>query len=484
VLKKQRLLEKEHRNVVLEIERACRCIFSVGGLLCKVVLQLLITFEVNMKKLLLTTTALITLVAAVADAAPKKAKKAAKAEMATMEHEEMHKHHAHFKVDLHGRQEFNLAARSVKKEYMYGDDVVRNKNGYLTSNQKNFAFDSNTKVNLEVSAHSNNGLKYGANVALKPAGNAKNRNFSSMDNTFLFLEGGFGRVEAGSNFSAVTMMELGAHSVATATGGVSGYWGDYANVVTPGTGADKSENYILTGRNTVYRSALANDTGMKSTLVGTESARKVTYMSPKYSGVQLGFSYTPDQANNGAFNAGAPVTGLTSINEGRLKNVFGVVLGYDHKLSGVDFAGEAHYQGGKNTSVVAANNLSEWGVGAKVAKGPMSLAASYDNANKSNTLKTDVGQKNYYWTVGVGYEMDKLAASVTYLNGNQGDKTDPAAHNMSKTSAWSVGLDYMLASGLKTYAEFTAYNLKNAKIQGANPANKGNVFLVGGVVKF
>ena len=211
-----------------------------------------------MKKLLLTTTALISLVAAVADAAPKKAKKAVKAEAAVEKEHEMHKHHAHFKVDLHGRQEFNLAARSVKKDYMFGNkatyDVrVRNENGYLTSNQKNFAFDSNTKVNMDVSAHADNGLKYGANVALKPVGNVKNRNFSSMDNTFLFLEGGFGRVEAGSNFSSVTMMELGAHSVATATGGVSGYWGDYANVVTPGTGADQSDAFILTGRNSVYR---------------------------------------------------------------------------------------------------------------------------------------------------------------------------------------------------------------------------------------
>ena len=450
-----------------------------------------------MKKLLLTTTALISLVAAVADAAPKKAKKAVKAEAAVEKEHEMHKHHAHFKVDLHGRQEFNLAARSVKKDDMFGnkatDDVrVRNENGYLTSNQKNFAFDSNTKVNMEVSAHADNGLKYGANVALKPVGNVKNRNFSSMDNTFLFLEGGFGRVEAGSNFSSVTMMELGAHSVATATGGVSGYWGDYANVVTPGTGADQSDAFILTGRNSVYRESLANSNvhASGSGVLGGESARKVTYMTPKYSGVQLGVSYTPDQANNGAFNPQTPVDGLTSANDMRLKNVFGVVLGYDHKVSGMDFAGEVHYQGGKNTGSVenklAYNNLSEWGVGGKVAKGPISLAASYDSANKSNALKTATGTKNYYWTVGVGYEMNKLAASVTYLNGQQGNKlvADAPSYNMSKTSAWSVGVDYMLASGLKTYAEFTAYSLKNAALQGTKyPANKGNVFLAGAVVK-
>lgn len=429
-----------------------------------------------MKNLLLTTTALITLVAAVADAAPKKAKKAAKAEVATEEHV-MHKHHTNFKVDLHGRQEFNLAARSVKSDYMKGDGTATNANGYLTKNQKNFAFDSNTKISLDVSAHADNGLKYGANVALKSLGNAQNRNFSNMDNTFLYLEGGFGHLEAGSNFSAVTMMELGAHSVATGTGGVSGYWADYANVVSPTDGENVTGDFILMGRNSVYRD------GMLGT--SSESARKITYMSPKYSGLQLGFSYTPDQSNKGS---AAAQTMAASQDASPLKNVFGVVLGFDHKMSGADLAAEAHYQGGKNTSTTATNNLSEWGIGAKVAKGPFSIAASYDDARKSDTLKSDKGQKNNYWTVGIGYEMNKLAASVTYLNGNKGDKNATTNSNMSKTSAWSVGVDYMLATGLKTYAEFTAYNLKNAALQNPTgksyPANRGNVFLAGAVVKF
>lgn len=444
-----------------------------------------------MKNLLLTTTALITLVAGVADAAPKKAKKAAKAEMA-VEHEHSMNKHTNFKVDLHGRQEFNLAVRSVKADYMYGDSAT-NANGYLTKNQKNFAFDSNTKVSLDVSAHAENGLKYGANVALKPAGNAKSRNFSNMDNTYLYLDGGFGHLEAGSNFSAVTMMELGAHSVATGTGGVSGYWADYANVVTPGSttdgvnsnnaGNDVSSSFILVGRNTLYRDSLLGSS--------TESSRKLTYMSPKYSGLQLGLSYTPDQSNLGTANPKALTTDTTSSKD--LKNVFGVVLAYDHKMSGVDFAGEVHYQGGKNTAMsgtTATHNLSEWGLGAKVARGPFSLAASYDDARKSNTLKTATGQKNNYWTVGAAYEMNKLAASLTYLNGQKGNKNVAANNYMSKTSAWSVGVDYMLASGLKTYAEFTAYSLKNANLQNTTTAgksyaaNRGNMFLAGAVVKF
>jgi predicted porin len=392
-------------------------------------------------------------------------------------------------MDLHGRQEFNVASRSVKKEYMQaGTGSALNTGGYLTKNQKNFAFDSNTKLSLEVAAHADNGLKYGANLAMKPGGNAKSRNFSNMDNTYLFLEGGFGRLEAGSNFSAVTMMELGAHSVATATGGVSGYWSDYANIVTPGkttnnivstgAGLDATADVILIGRNSLYRDGLLSSS--------SESSRKVTYMSPKYSGLQLGFSYTPDQSNKGMNGAKNKVTETYSDND--LKNVFGAVLGYDHKMSGVDFAGEVHYQGGKNTKTPATNNLSEWGVGAKVAKGPFSVAASYDDAGKSNTDKTDKSVKNNYWTVGLGYEMNQLAASVTYLNGQKGNKNDAPYNSMSKTSAWSVGVDYMLASGLKTYAEFTAYSLKNAFVQNPTgtvyPANKGNVFLAGAVVKF
>jgi outer membrane protein OmpU len=424
-----------------------------------------------MKKLLLTTTALITLVAVGAEAAPKKAKHKAhaKVEHKASAHEHEHKHHSSFKVDLHGRQEFNLAVRSVKKDYDKGLNE-----GKLTTGQKNFGFDSNTKVSLEVSSVADNGLKYGANIALAPNAKQNNRNFSGMDKTFLFMEGGFGRLEAGSNYSVSTLMEIGAHSVAAGTGGASdGYWSDYANIVKPVDGTDVSTVFTLSGRNYLYRNLTDSQTL-------TESARKISFMSPRFSGLQLGLSYTPDQDNNGSNFV------RNDTNEFNMKNVFGVALNYDHKMSGMDFSGTVFYNGGKNT-VTTQENLSEWGVGAKVAKGPLSFAASYDDAKKTNQIKTEaaVDGKNRLWTVGVGYEMNKLTASLTFMSAKAGDKFNAVTNNMSKTTAWSVGLDYMIASGLKTYAEYTQFTLKNPLLQAPSyEANKGSVFLAGAVVKF
>ena len=426
-----------------------------------------------MKKLLLTTTALITLVATGAQAAPKShAKKDLKVEHKAMvehDHDHMHKHSA-FKVDLHGRYETLMAVRNVKKEYLAGTN-----NGYLTPNQKNFGFDSNAKVNLEVSSVAENGLKYGANLSVTPDSRELNRNFSSMDKTFLFMEGGFGRLEAGSNYSVSTLMEIGAHSVAAATGGASdGYGRNYLNLVSPKDGTDATSSYTTQGRNFLYRGLVGDGTN-------NESARKVSFMSPRFSGLLLGISYTPDADNSGSTDP-KTATGDTTT---KLKNVFSVALNYDYKMSGMDITSTLMYNSGKSSDTTK-NKLSEWGIGAKVSKGPLSVAASYDDAKKSSSLKTAKKPKNSFWTLGAGYEMGKLTTSLTYMSAKLGDSgVNPS--NSSKTTAWSVGVDYMLASGLKTYAEFTQFTLKNKTVQNTTPkapSNKATAFMAGAVVKF
>jgi hypothetical protein len=219
-------------------------------------------------------------------------------------------------------------------------------------------------------------------------------------------------------------------------------------------------------------------------------------------GLQVGVSYLPDQINRGqGFSAGAPNPvgpDRTDLNAGQSDNIWAGGINYDNKFGDFGVAVAATGEWGK-AQAAGYEDLKAWNAGAKASYMGFSLAGSYGDWGKSNTLTAANSKKTYYWDLGAAYEYGPFGASVTYLyssvdcghiaqtnvgaagvgiNGNCA-ATDVGGKN--KFDSVSTGVDYKLAPGLTPYAEVTWYD-ENA-VTNAND-NKGYVVIVGTQLNF
>ena len=427
---------------------------------------------------------------------------------------------AEVSVKLHGKYEFQAGTRSQKSTYidqMYpigapinsAQTTFRPGFGNQTKNQKNAQFYSKARVGVLVEGKTDHGLKYGANVMLSPRTTDTSKwEGKGEEKSYLFAEHHFGKVELGSNYAVDSMMNIGAESIACATGGASnGDWNLYfksnGNDSTGNT-SGLSMNPITSGVSYMYRTL---DNRYQ------EGPRKVSYMTPMYDGFRLGASYTPDP-NNIGYN------GVTNPNIGDFvsaKNIVSLAGTYEKQVSGLDFALSASYNFSGVANSANVNKLSEYAVGVKIGKGAFAVAGSYGDAGKSLRAKgLAYKPKQNYYTAGISYSMDKFGASLTYLGSRNTEEnysgysgisgTAPTLSDsnptgsITKLNAYSLGVDYMVASGLKTYAEVTFVSVSNPAVQNslsnityaagnanknpAAPKNNGTVIIAGAVVRF
>jgi hypothetical protein len=357
------------------------------------------------------------------------------------------------------------------------------------------AFRSDTQVDFKIDGKSDNGLGYGGEVDLlaDTSADVQGRGVNASK-TFIYADGMWGRFELGSNVGADGTMKVDAGTIARATGGINGDWNYFANAgdqflaqaaLPLGYGATGAGNNDFTGDHT------------------EENIDKVTYYTPRFSGFQLGASYLPDQTNRG--QGGAPVTNgfgqqigpmgpnRTDTNAGLAQNIFTGGINYDNKFGDVGIALAATGEYGK-AQVTGYDSLAAWNAGGKISYMGFSLAGSYGDWGKSNTLKADDSKDTWYWDVGGAYEYGPFGVSVTYLNsqfdcgtsfgvGDAGANTDCQSIGKNKFDNVSVGTDYKLAPGLTPYAEVSWYDEK-ADVLASDDRNKGVLGIVGTQLNF
>ena len=295
----------------------------------------------------------------------------------------------------------------------------------------------------------------------------------------IYMDTDAGSVHLGGNFAASKLMQRDASNIASGTGGVDGDWTNFAY-----TGNDQFVTSVDTLTNRMDYNG--------------EGARKITYMSPRISGLQLGVSFTPDMNNNGAKKAndlsgdytvsidGVP-TAVTIVKDQfdgstvYVRNLWSAGLSFKHDMNGVvlDLAAVADKGKATNNNAVELNDLQTFSVGGTVATNGFSFAASYHQDGKSlqtKSLTNATKFKSYWWTLGAAYENGPMSTSLTYLQGEKGFD-----NNRTKTQIVSLGADYEVAAGLKPFAEVT---MVTNKFDDKSAKAKATVFLLGTKVKF
>jgi len=405
-----------------------------------------------MKNILLTTTALATLLTGVASAY---VEKSIEKPMKDSKGLTVSVGSKGLTVSVGGSFEAQAGARSQKKAYTTATDDA--KNSYvqgITPGNKNVGFDTVAAIHATVKNKTAEGTTYGAQIGvLATTQGQKSAGKSSLDRTFLFVENdSMGRFEVGSQDGVANKMRTGADNVARATGGVDGDWSNY--VVLKNLNNDNFLNFIQSP--TTY---LTNYQMSGSEVVrGDEKSRKINYYTPVYNGFQVGLTYTPDARNSGqdkifelnqkgykdptaknAISGGVSWTGKFKKNQSLEVSVVGETS--TMQVSPADKAAGNKY-----------HNARSMIVGAQYGYEDFSLAASYGNQGKSGFAKNTPGLKGgSFWTLGAAYVQGPIAASVTYMNSKL---------NKNTMDLISLGVDYQVAPGLLPYVEVTYFSAK------------------------
>ena len=375
------------------------------------------------------------------------------------------------KVTLGGFSNFQAGYTSNDADVVESDD------------ERSFAFRNDNEISIHVDGKSDSGLGYGAVIDFEADITGDNDQFhgtpaaddinqGNTTRTFTYLEGGWGRVELGGNKGAAATMRVDASTLAVATGGINGDWRHF--VQPNGTTINAAaENYISTSK-------LQTEHGGVD-FVGDESTyntTKVTYYTPRFSGFQVGASYSPDIDNVGQF--------AQRIDDDTYGDIFNLGLGYEGSFSGVKFAASATGEWADDESG-AADDIQGFNIGALAGWNAFSIAASYGDwsegaftvASPSTDTLIDTNLSDVdgdYWTLGLGYDAGAIGLSATYI-----DSSLEVGTTENDFSNLVLGADYKLAPGLTTYAEVAFYDFD---AETAANQNEGTTVLVGTQVAY
>ena len=328
----------------------------------------------------------------------------------------------------------------------------------LDAAQRSQGFRNDSEVSVRVDGKSDSGLGYGAVIDLEADVTADaNGEGLNASRTYIYLDGGWGRFELGSNQGSAATMAIDADNIAVATGGINGAWHYFAN--HPGIG------YISTPE-----LPAEHGTVLAAGSESTDNNNKITYYSPRFSGFQLGVSYAPDLTDKGQTVTRTDVGASAG-------DVFDLALNWEGNwdMVSIGLAATGTFADGDTGT----EDINAWNVGGMLGYKGFSLAASYGDWDDSLRAVGGTNDDADYWTLGVAYEGGPWGVSATYMDSDY--ESGVAGGGSNDFDNLVIGADYKLAPGLTPYAEVSFYDYDAA---GTASDNDGTVFILGTQLAF
>ena len=303
------------------------------------------------------------------------------------------------------------------------------------------------KIKLDVTGTADNGLNYGFMIKI----NANTTDDKVADEVRLQFSGGWGTLQMGDDDGAEDVMNFGGEDLLGAAGGFDGARGEYGDVLI---------RYAAVPSLAPSFAAIAGD---------TSDATKVSYFSPRFSGLQIGASLTPTPNDGDEFKV-----------DGAWEDHIGLGVNYDNRFGDLRIRASAVYSAASDVGG-ASEDVSAWSVGGIVGWGGFSLGASYTD-NGDSAQPAGFGDETSYWTAAVGFETGPFALAAGYFESTKehgsGDP-DSSFTNIVLTA------DYTVVPGLGFFAEM---DLIEDDVLGslltAGSDNDATVFIVGANVSF
>lgn len=287
-----------------------------------------------------------------------------------------------------------------------------------------------------------NGIKFGVNIQLEGETSA-----DQIDESYIFAEGGFGRIELGSEDPATDAMHYGA-----------------PNPIGKASINSPDNIHIQTGGNAAASPAtIANISGDND---------KITYFTPRFGGFQLGASYTPDATEEAA---GALRAANTA---GQQSEIVEVAINYEGSFGevGVNVSG-AYAAGDLEVAAAGAQDQEQWAIGASVTFGGFEVGAAYRQddlgTTGTNTDREDIAVGISYgtgpWTIGAQYAIGEVEAG--------------AAGGKDTSEGLELGAVYNVGPGIDLTGGVQFWNLDDNLNAAANE-NDATIFIIGTNISF
>lgn len=296
------------------------------------------------------------------------------------------------------------------------------------------------RLNVTPTAKADNGLEYGARVRIRASrGTAQ----LDTDRAYIFAEGQFGRVQAGTQagasdeFGYIGPVDWGTF------GGADGWWNSFIG-------------------DTAFGNLPLQAQGNLRTLTSSDAYTRVVYLTPSFSGLQGIVSYgtTTDSTLTDVkrSKAGSASNGRVSA----YQDVYEVGAVYTGEFSGVSVNGSAFYSGGtaKDGSLATQyEDLNSWQVGLTVGYNGFKVGGSYSNAYDSGYQKTNRRNSADQETVmaSAQYTTGPIVVGAGYTYSQ--DAGDLTATGKNKLNLYSVGANYTVAPGLTVGLEYNYFDL-------------------------
>jgi hypothetical protein len=247
-----------------------------------------------------------------------------------------------------------------------------------------------------------NGITIGFRVELEG-----NTSGDTIDESWLFLESNFGRIEIGQINNVHYRMGVRAPDV------FSRGWlneGNITNVVLNPTGSANNNTTI----NTTHTRFADNDSD------------KVNIYTPRIAGFQVGFSYIPDSSQDSA----VPTPASTAYTRG-----WSAAANFIRTVGPVDISASAGYftfQGPQTGATANAPDPDIFAFGLQVGFAGFRIGGSYGAVDNGRTPFGAVGAPGaagagaaqvdgYAFDLGASYTTGPVSVSVTYFNGRNND---------------------------------------------------------------
>jgi predicted porin len=252
-----------------------------------------------------------------------------------------------------------------------------------------------------------NGLTIGVNIQMEAVAQG-----DQLDEQFVFFSGDWGRVNVGAENSAPYLM---------------GY-------IAPGVGLGvNSPNFFLFSPVGLART--------NNVTANISDSNKLTYFSPRFSGFQLGVSYTP---NTDAKSGDRQTFGLNTDNDpGDQSNYFSIGANFVETFNGVDIAVSGGYELGDleaQTTLGFADDDEAWAIGLNVGFSGFTVGGSYgENNNGADGAFDSIG-----WDVGASYKTGPWGVSLGYFH----SETEVLSLGDDERDLIEGGVSYALGPGI------------------------------------
>ncbi|HZD26733.1 MAG TPA: porin [Alphaproteobacteria bacterium] len=272
-----------------------------------------------------------------------------------------------------------------------------------------------------------NGLEIGIQVELEAESCT-----DQMDDSYIWFEGGFGRLQVGAADPVSDAMYYGAPEPIA------------------GVGLSTPDDVFSTLSNSVATPAtITNISG---------NAEKFSYFTPRIAGIQLGLSYTPNNCKEGtiAGACGGSYAGMPAQAAGDQTKITELAANYTGELAGTDVALYGAYGRGElEGPAPGSRDQVQWGLGAEVGYAGFTVGAAYRNDNQgtsgANTDRRD-------WAVGVSYGLDDWTLGVEYVDSTA---EEGAGLGEDETTGWQFGGTYALGPGVTLTGGITTWKVRD-----------------------